>query len=187
VPVLQLSAGCAELLAQMRLRPFQERREPSGRPAVDGWRIWPATRRYRRALSRASSASRPELRLTNGLPTSVSWPRRCGSKRPTTGSMRLPKRWGYRRRRRCGSTSAGRWTRHLPPIAAGSPPRRAQHRFRDFAVRSRAKSSAHFWRTLGHGVRRESREFVAVEVSDSRPVATWEGVRSQEANMGRNC
>jgi hypothetical protein len=50
--------------------------------------------------------------------------------------MRLPKRWGYRRRRRCGSTSAGRWTRHLPPIAAGSPPRRALHRFRDFAGRN---------------------------------------------------
>src|ERR1700733_11109516 len=95
------------------------------------WRIWPAARRCRRALSRASSASRPGPRLTNGSRTSVSWPRRCGSKRPTTGSMRLPKRWGYRRRRRYGSTSAGRWTRHLPPIAAGSLPPRALHRFRD--------------------------------------------------------
>ena len=94
-------------------------------------------RRCRRALSRASSASRPEPRLTNGSPTSVSWLRRRGSKRPTTGSMRLPKRWGYRRRRRCGSTSAGRWTRHLPRIAAGSPPRRVLHRFRNFAVQSR--------------------------------------------------
>src|ERR1700719_2232438 len=51
--------------------------------------------------------------------------------------MRLPKRWGYRQQRRCGSTSAGRWTRHLPPIAAGSPRRRALHRCRDFAVQSR--------------------------------------------------